>query len=119
MSEEANKAVIRKFWDQTTQNHFEVMDECFADDFVRYGADGAAMDKNGYRELCTNIMKMNPDLRVAYGDMIADGDTVAFWFDWAGPGTEEFRVSGEAYFSRFKDGKIVEFRNYLRVRPEK
>lgn len=127
MSIEENKAVILRFWEQFNKGNLEVMDECFSDNFVRYAIDGTVMDREGYRQMCTRLLNTYPDLQVTIGDIVAEGDKVAFYFTLSGtrkgeskgnPPTGKYFAMSEAYFSRFEDGKIVEFRNFQTKRQD-
>ncbi len=128
MSIEENKAVIIRFVEQFNKGNLGVIDECFSDNFVRYATDGKVMDREGYRQFSTRILNMVPDIQITLGDIVAEGDKVAFYFTLSGAykGDSDgdpsmgkpFRMS-EAYFSRFEDGKIVEFRNFQTQRENK
>ncbi len=127
MSSEENKAVIIRFWEHYNKGNLEVMDECFSDNFVRYAIDGKVIDREGYRQKCTKLLNMYPDIKVTIGDIVAEGDKVAFYFTISGthknesksnpPTSKRFTIL-EAYFSRFEDGKIVEFRNFQTQRQD-
>ena len=127
MSIEENKAVVLRFWEQFNKGNLEVMDECFADNFVRYAIDGTVMDREGYRHMCTSLFNTYPDIQATIGDMVGEGDKVAFYFTWSGthkgeskgnPPTGKRFTMIEAYFTRFEGGKIVEFRNFQTQRQD-
>ncbi len=121
MSIEENKEVILRFWEQFNKGNLEAIDECFSDNFVRYAIDGTIMNRQGYTQFCTRVLNTVPDIQVTIGDIVAEEDKVAFYFTFSGthegeskgnpPKGKRFTMS-EAYFSRFEDGKIVEFRNF-------
>ena len=54
MSIEKNKALILRFWDEVNKGNLTIVDECFADNFVRYAADGQEMDRDGYKNFATD-----------------------------------------------------------------
>lgn len=127
MSVEENKALVLRFWEQFSKGNFEVIDECLAENFVRYGIDGKVMDREGYRQLCTGFSNTYPGIQGTVGDIVAEGDKVAFYFTLAGthksestgnpPRRKRFTMV-EAYFSRIEGGKIVEFRNFQAQRQD-
>ncbi len=78
MSVEENKATIRRIWDECNRGNLTVIDECFADDFVRYDHFGKTMDRAGYKRMCAWILKSSPDFHVTVDDMVGEGDKVAF-----------------------------------------
>lgn len=127
MSTEENKALVVRFWEQFSKGNLEVIDECLADNFVRYAIDGTVMDREGYRQLCTGLLNTYPDIQGTIGDIVAEGDKVAFYFTLSGTHKGEFKDNHptgkrftmiEAYFSRFEGGKIVEFRNFQTQRQD-
>ena len=98
-----------------------------SDNFVRYAIDGTVMDREGYKQFCTKVLNANPGIQVKIGDIVAEGDKVAFYFTVSGtykseskdkPPTRKRFTMMEAYFSRFDDRKIVEFRNFQAQRQE-
>jgi len=116
-----NKEIILRFWEQFNKGNLEVIEECFSNNFVRYAIDGTVMDREGYTQFCTRVLKTVHDIQVTIGDIVAEGDKVAFYFTFSGtqkaelksnPQTGKRFTMSEAYFSRFEDGKIVEFRNF-------
>jgi len=67
------------------------------------------------------------DIQVTIGDIVAEGDKVAFYFTASGthkgeskdsPPTGKHFTMSEAYFCRFEGGKIVEFRNFQAQRQD-
>ncbi len=120
MSTEENKAVIREFIDGMNRGDLGPIDEYFADGYANYRTDGKVMDKAGYRRFCAAILG-GDETRTAIGDLLAEGDGVAFsmtiaWTDTKGfmgkPPTGKHISMSEAYFVRFEGGRIVEMRNF-------
>ena len=127
MSIEKNKGVILRLWDQFNIGSLEVISECFSDKFIRYAIDGTVMDREGYAQFCARGLNMTPDIQVKIGDIVAEGDKVAFSITISGTYKDESKeksskikrfTMAEAYFSRFEAGKIVEFRNFQAQRQE-
>ena len=120
--EEENKDLIRRFWNELSKGNIEVIDELCAENFTRYSADGQEMDKEGYKNLCSQILTDTPDVHFTLDDIVAEGNRAAFRFTWAG-NIQSDAMNGslkgkhismtEDYFCRIENGKIVEFRNLL------
>lgn len=115
MSIEENKATIRHVWDEINRGNLAVLDECFAGNFVRIAHDGKTMDRQGYRNMSTMILKNAPDTRATVDDMVAEGDKVAYRMTLTGTSNGKPFVSKETYFARFEGGKIVEYVNLFRM----
>ncbi len=124
MSIEENKAMIFHIVDEFNKGNLAVINECFADNFVRYQDGSTAtlpnMDRNGYKNFVGMSMQGSSDLRIEVVDIIAEGDRVAF--RWTLKGTVDGEFMGkpptgkpyshiEDYFVRFEGAKIIEFRN--------
>jgi len=120
MSVEENKAVIRRFVDELNKGNLAVLDESLADNFVRTTPNQPDMDKEGYKQFMGRINDACPDIQCTIVDMVAEGDKVAYRTTITGthkgnligiaPTGKQFKIT-EDYFSRFKDGKIVEHNN--------
>jgi predicted ester cyclase len=124
MSVEENKGIILHIWNECNRGNLAVIDECFADNFVRYAHDGTTMDRAGYRKMSAMILKNMPDCHVTIDDMVAEGDKVAFRITITGtetggwgnmPPTNKRTVTKETYFARLENGKIVEYVNLNRM----
>ena len=118
--EEENKDLIRRFWNELSRGNLAIINECCADNFIRYAADGQEMDKEGYKNLCSQILTDMPDVQFTLEDIVAEGNRAAFRFTWAGTNQSDamngslkgkhFSIT-EDYFCRIENGKIVEFTN--------
>ena len=124
MSVDANKALVRRFyeevWDRgNTAFAFEV----FADDYVRHDfrATGALPGPEGQKKIADDFRAAFPDLRVVVDLIVGEGDYVVG--RWTATGTHSgpwgaVAPSGrEATFSavniyRFENGKVVEIWNH-------
>jgi predicted ester cyclase len=126
MSTEENKATIYHLIEELNKGNSAAIDECFADNFVRYGQGVPNMDKAGYKRFYSMIIKGSPDLQTKIDDIVAEGDRVAFRMTLTGTNTGEsfgkpptgkqFSIT-EDYFVRFEGGKIVEFKNLIGAGP--
>jgi|WetSurMetagenome_2_1015567.scaffolds.fasta_scaffold670369_1 predicted ester cyclase len=123
MSVEENKAIISRIWDECNKGNLEVIDDYFADNFVRYDHNGQIMDRAGYKRMCTFIVKSIPDFHVTIDDMIGEGEKIAFRMTLTGtntgavgpnPPTGKKVTYKEVYFARFEKGKVVEYVNLNR-----
>jgi predicted ester cyclase len=111
MSVEENKATIRLVWTELMKGNLAIIDEWFADNFVRYAHDGTTMDRRGYKNYCSMINKHSP--RVTIDDMVAEGDKVAYRMTFKNSTGKP--VISETYFTRFELGKITEYVNLYRM----
>ena len=121
MSVEENKEIIKKVFEEYNKGNYSVIDEYFADNFQIVRNSGVILDKNGYKNFTAMILKGIPDIQRTMGDMVAEGDNIAFNFTWTGTDTggigdslatgKHFTMK-EAYFCRLENGKIVEFKQY-------
>jgi predicted ester cyclase len=114
MSVEENKATIRHVWDEVNKGNLTVIDECFADNFVRIAHDGKTMDRQGYKNMSSFILKNTHDLRITVDDMVGEGDKVAYRMTLTGTNSGKQVVFSETYFARFENGKIIEYVNLNR-----
>jgi steroid delta-isomerase-like uncharacterized protein len=122
MSTEENKATIYRLFEELNKGNVAIMDEVFADNFVRHAPDGTTMDKNGYKQLMNTLTDALPDNSSNIDDIVAEGDRAAFRFTWEGthkgdlmgiPPTHKKISMKEAYFAHFENGKIVEYVNFM------
>lgn len=122
MSAEENKATVYRLFDELNQGNTDIMDEVFADNFIRYAPDGQTMGKNDYKQLMGMLSVALPDNWSRLEDVVAEGDRVVFRFTWGGthkgnlmgiPPTDKKIEMKEAYFARFENGKIAEYVNFM------
>lgn len=121
MSLEQNKAVIRQLWWSERvkpAQELRLMDELFADDFVRYAPDGN-MDRAGFEQRVAVLLKAFPDSCHTMEAMVAEGDLVAFHYILTGTDTGGYRsnpptgkrfTQRQGNFCLFRGGKVVELR---------
>jgi steroid delta-isomerase-like uncharacterized protein len=117
MSAEANKALVRRLFDEFYPGQFEVADEIFAAQ-VELSDSGRTMSvtpedlKNRHRAQLAAM----PDCRLQLEDIVAEGEMVAYRWTMRGTQTGEFRgipptgkvaVMPGMTIMRVKDGKIV------------
>ena len=121
MSEEENKAVVRRFFEELlSTDNFAVADEILSSDFRFYFAGSPdPMNLEQYKEFLVARRAAFPDRRFVIEDMIAEEDKVSARFTMWGTHKGEFRglaPSGrEVTMSgidmiRLAEGKMVEDR---------
>ncbi len=124
MSTEANKALVRRFYEEVWgRGHRAVADEVFADEYLRHDFRGGEPEPGpaGQKRIAAEFRAAFPDLRWEIDFVIGEGDLVAGrWTTsgthrgaWAGvaPTGRPMRFSGLNVF-RLEDGKVVEIWNH-------
>ena len=116
MSIEANKALVRRYYDEVRdQGNTNVVDEIFAERVVGRGEDMSSLE--AIKQVIQNWHAGFSDNHTDIVDQIAEGDIVATHWKATATHTGEFRgvaatgqkieASGST-FHRVQDGKIVE-----------
>ena len=121
MSEEENKAVIRRWIEAYNERDLEAEADVLAPGFVAHVPDAPApLDLEGleaWRQYTAPFTEAFPDLRLTIQDIAAEGDTVAARVDFHGTHRGEFQgippTGKEVAFSsieidRMVDGKVDE-----------
>jgi steroid delta-isomerase-like uncharacterized protein len=124
MSEDANKALVRRFYEEVWgRGNFEIADELFAEDYERHDfrAGEATPGPEGQKQIAAAFREAFPDLTWDVAFVLADGDFVAGRWratgthlgSWAGvePTARSMEFSGINVF-RFSNGKVVELWNH-------
>lgn len=120
MSEEKNKALVRRFVEEIfNRGNMSVADELVAPDFVEHEElpPGIPSDREGVKQLTTMMRSAFPDFKATIDDIIAAGNKVVIRMTWTGTQKGEFMgiaptgksVSvGVIDIIRIADGKFVE-----------
>ena len=121
MSVEQNKAIIRRVWDEmTNQRKLDLVDELFADDYVVHvNVPGMEVirGRDAFKQALPALYTAFPDLHETIEDMVAEGDKVVARLatsgghsgEWRGiPPTGKQWTNTGVYFLRLSGGKIVE-----------
>ena len=120
MSVEANKAVIRRWWEVMNQGTgSEIIDEVYAADYVLHDPTQPepVVGTQGVYEFVANIYTAFPDLQMTVDDLAADGDRVVQRLTARGTHQGEFLgvpASGNSVeiwlmvISRMAGGKVAE-----------
>lgn len=78
MSIEANKALIRRYFESWNTNDVDALDEMIADNAIDHMAyEGQPMGIEGYRDFYRTWHSAFPGFQAEIEDMIAEGDRVA------------------------------------------
>ncbi|MCC6801373.1 MAG: ester cyclase [Anaerolineae bacterium] len=116
---EANKALVRRLYEEENKHNFDIVDELMSPDFVMHGdalnpyQKGLEPIKQGARM----TQEAFPDMVVEIEDMVAAGDKVMVRLRWTGTMTTSFMgmpASGKKMSwtaiatNRIENGKIVE-----------
>ena len=123
MSEEENKALMRRYYDQIDKAAKEKKEPSFLDDFVAPNfvnhdpSPGFTPDLDGLKQAYDHFLAANPDGYHVVEDMVAEGDKVVTRLSARGTQTGELfgipptgkqvSMTGIA-IHRIADGKIVE-----------
>jgi predicted ester cyclase len=123
MTTEANKAIVRRFFeDAWNRNQVSDLEQYIAGDRIHhYGARVATEGVDVLRAVIQNWRSAMPDYRCYIEDMIAEGDRVVTLLRFTGTQTGPFEVASrklppsnakideaEIFIMRLADGKIVE-----------
>jgi steroid delta-isomerase-like uncharacterized protein len=124
MTVAANKALIRRFYDEVWgRGNLDVADEVFADEYVRHDFRGGEPESgpDGQKRIAGDFRAAFPDLRWEVDFLVGEGDmVVGRWTasgthggSWAGVAAtgRPMRFSGINVF-RLADGKVVEIWNH-------
>ena len=121
MSEEENKAVIRRWIEAFNDRDLEAEAAVLAPGYVAHVPDAPApLDLEGleaWRQFTTPFVEVFPDLRLTIQDIAAEGETVAARVAFHGTHRGEFQglpptgkqvVFSSMEFNRVVDGKVEE-----------
>jgi steroid delta-isomerase-like uncharacterized protein len=124
VSEDANKALVRRFYEEVWgKGNLDVADELFADDYERHDfrSGHPTRGPEGQKEIARTFRSAFPDLSFEIDFILADGNFVAGRWTAAGthlgpwadvePTGKPMRFSAINVF-RFSDGKVVELWNH-------
>jgi steroid delta-isomerase-like uncharacterized protein len=124
MSVDSNKALVRRFYEEAWNGgRFDVIDEAFADDYVRHDLrpTEAAPGPAGQRAIVQAFRNAFPDLRFEVALLVGEGEfVVGRWTasgthtgPWGGiePTGKTANLTAVNIF-RFETGKVVELWNY-------
>lgn len=115
MSEDAAKAVVRRFYDEViNQQNVAAIETILAPKFVH---GGEARGQRGQAAVVQTYFSAFPDIRCAIDEMVADGDSVAVRMTWSGTHrgpwlgvapTGRQVAWGAMAFYRVADGRIAQ-----------
>ncbi len=116
MSIEANKTLVRRFYENFYKDSDAIFEECVAPNLINH-AMGGGMTRESWKELEKTLPPAFPDVALSVQDQIAEGDKVATrliltgthqgtWFGIA-PTGKKLTVN-TIIIDRVTDGKVVE-----------
>lgn len=115
---EANKAAVRRFYEELNKGNLAAIDEFVAHDFVEHDEfPGLEPTREGVKQLFQMMMAAFPDLEMVAEDMVSEGDKVFVRARMRGTHQGEFMgipATGRRFdvpmgdFVRFTDGKVIE-----------
>jgi steroid delta-isomerase-like uncharacterized protein len=118
MSSEENKALVRRFFEETSRGNLDVLDELMSESYVDHNLPpGLPPGREGQRQLIRSYLRAFPDLRFTIEDLIAEGDKVVTRGHYQGTQQGEFLgipPTGKQVnvalidIVRLADGKLVE-----------
>lgn len=119
MSEEENRAAVQRLGEEVfNKGDLDIIDELVAPSYVDHDpAPGQEPDREGMKQFVSTLRTAFPDLQIAPGEMVAEGEYIAFNYTISGTHQGEFvgieptgkQVSVRAMeMVRIADGQIVE-----------
>jgi steroid delta-isomerase-like uncharacterized protein len=74
---DANKVIVRSYYDALNRGDFNALDQLFASDYKRYlSATGTPLDASGQKKRLAGILAVFPDMKITVDNLIAEGDYV-------------------------------------------
>ncbi len=120
MSTEANKAIIRRWWEAINQGNADtIIDDIYTADYTLHDPSlpEPVVGTQGVHEFIANVTAAFPDLQMTMDDLVAEGDRVVQRLTARGTHQGEFLgvpASGKTItiwllvISRMADGKVAE-----------
>jgi steroid delta-isomerase-like uncharacterized protein len=119
MDHTAHKTIVRSLFDQVlNRGRFEMIDDCFADDFVEHNpAPGQGSGRAGVKQRVQALREAFPDVKFVVDEIVGENDVVAARYRWEGTHSGTFlgipatgrRVAVRGMdFYRFKNGRVSE-----------
>ena len=107
-----NKAVVERMFDEViNQGHLELVEELFDPGFVSETQQGD-LDRAGFRDFVTMWRTAFPDVRCEVGDLVAEGNRVAWSVRAVGTHEGDFMgIPGTGRKVDFDSLNIAEFRD--------
>jgi serine phosphatase RsbU (regulator of sigma subunit)/predicted ester cyclase len=80
-SAEENKAIVRRFLEETAKENFDVIDELVAPDFVDLSLmPGQEPNREGYKRSMAEINAPFSDISITIDEQVAEGEKVTTWY---------------------------------------
>jgi predicted ester cyclase len=121
-SAEENKAIVRRFLEETAKENFDVIDELVGPDFVDLSLQpGQEPDREGFKRSLAALIAPFSDVNITIDDQVAEGDKVITWFTGISthdrgpfmgvPPTGKRNTFTDVVLHRVVGGKILEERS--------
>ena len=80
-AQEKNKAIVRRFLEETVKENLDVVDELVSPDFVDLSLQpGQEPDREGFKRSLAELIAPFSDISITIDDQIAEGDKVVTWY---------------------------------------
>ena len=80
-AQEKNKAIVRRFLEETAKGNLDVVDELVSPDFVDLSLQpGQEPDREGFKRSLAELIAPFSDISITIDDQIAEGDKVVTWY---------------------------------------
>jgi predicted ester cyclase len=121
-SAEENKAIVRRFLEETAKENFDVIDELVDPDFVDLSLQpGQEPDREDFKRSLAALIAPFSDVNITIDDQVAEGDKVITWFTGISthdrrpfmgvPPTGKTNTFTDVVLHRVVGGKILEERS--------
>ena len=121
MEVKEKRALIKKVYNEFNRGNYDVIDECFTDDFVLIRHNGESQDRQGFKQLLVDMTSGFTDIHRTIDDLVISDDKAALFFTWEGREIQERTGRSAAdtitrvrqiYLVCFEDNKISEYLQY-------
>ena len=80
-AQEKNKAIVRRFLEETVKENLDVVDELVSPDFVDLSLQpGQEPDREGFKRSLAELIAPFSDISITIDDQVAEGDKVITWY---------------------------------------
>jgi steroid delta-isomerase-like uncharacterized protein len=117
---QANKELVRRFFDAGNERDFDALDELLTADFTRHCPATPGVEVNcpdDFKRFMRQDIASVPDARVEVRHLLAEGDMVAVWANYSGtqegpfgpfPASGKFCSTDFGGVFRVEDGRLAE-----------
>ena len=119
MSVEDNKALIYRIYEELNKGNYDIIDECFADNFTITRHNGEIQDRETFKQVLIDMTANYTDIKRTIEDVVVSDDKAALFFTWEGIEKREQKGRAEKpvkarliYLICFENGRISEYLQY-------